>query len=314
MKTPLREGDIYFSKSNGEYFIHKVLRVEKSNSPVMHLLSRGPVRRQPRVDQFGKYPVYRNHHTLEARHRQEVHYLGNQPVEPRELNGYLSYLKNNDYDAYLLERGQNPDDIYEKAGEAYNNGVDCFEEEQYQAAINHFDRALRLYPPLRVAHLARGYCFLAQANLERAWEDLRTAYRHFDKDEDLGRLLVNISLERGMPDSATEYLTPLIKDQPDDPELVMYQGYIFLEQKDYGQAWDAFRYAQELAPEDPQYFYNLACYHAVRYERTGALEYLELALRRGYDDREYLLFDRHLQSIQSTKGFAELIRRFFPSM
>jgi len=314
MKALLREGDIYFSNNEGEYFIHKVLRLEEGKSPVMHILTRGPLTQKPRVDQFKDYPTYRNHHPLEARRRKEVNYLGNRPVEHQELNGYLAYLKHNDYDAYLVERGQDPDDIYEKAGDAYNRGVDCFEEEEYQAAINHFDRALRLYPPLRVAHLARGYCFLAQANLERAWEDLRTAYHHFNNDEDLGRLLVNISLERGMPDSATEYLEPLIEDQPDDPELVMYRGYIFLEQKSYGQAWDAFRYAQELAPEDPQYFYNLACYHAVRYERNDALEYLELALRRGYDDREYLLFDRHLQSIQTTKGFANLVRSFFPSL
>lgn len=311
MKALLREGDIYFSNREGQYFVHKVLRLQETQHPVMHIQTRGPLDQRPEADYFEKYPTYLRHDLVDPLSREEVHYLGNRPVRSAELEPYLHYLKSRDYDAYLKERGQNPDDIYRKAGDAYNLGSAHFEEEQFDKAIKHFDKALKLYPPLYIAHIGRGFCYLAVADLERAWDDLCIAYRHFHDDEDLGRLLVNISLERGMPDLAERYLEELLLSHPDDPELTMYRAYMHLERKNYGSAWDDFRKAQELAPPgDPQYFYNLACYHAARYEPLAALEWLEIALRRGYDDRDYLLFDRHLRPLHLYDEFHQLIEQY----
>lgn len=309
----LREGDLFFRRRNGQYFISKVLRLEKGKTPRMHLYTRGPVAERPLAEHFDHYPAHEPHSYQQARSRREVNYLGNQPIRPQELEAYLNYLKQIDYDGYLRERGQDPEAIYRRAGASLEQGLACYRQDDYAPALKHFDKALRLYPPLHLARVGRGYCRLVLGHLDWAWADLQEAYRHFPQDAALGRLLVNVTLENNLPDMAESYLQKLLLRAPDDPELLVYQAYIHLDRLEYDRAWDLFALARERAEDDAAAFlYHFACYHAVRYERDAALEWLQIALQKGYDELDYLLKDPHLRSLHGTPAFNRLIDGFFP--
>ena len=120
-------------------------------------------------------------------------------------------------------------------------------------------------------------------------------------------------MENNLPDMAESYLEKLLSRAPDDPELLVYQGYIHLDRMEYDRAWDFFMQARDRGHAHPgDYFYHFACYHAVRYERDAALEWLQLALQKGYDDVEFLSQDRHLSSLHGAPAFQRLVAAFFP--
>jgi len=65
----------------------------------------------------------------------------------------------------------------------------------------------------------------------------------------------------------------------------------------------------ELHPEDPTAHYNLACSLALTGERHKALDSLEEAARRGYDDAPHLAADQDLESLRGEPRFLELLKK-----
>jgi len=309
----LREGDIFYRRQNGQYFICKVLRLEQGGTPRMHLFIRGPVAERPLAEHFDNYPAHEPHSYQRARRRREVDYLGNQPIAPRELEAYLNYLKTVDYEAYLRERGQDPEAIHQRAGASLEQGMAAYREDDYTTALRHFNKALKLFPPLHIAHMGRGYCHLMLGDFERAWNDLKAAYRYFPQDEELGRLLIRIAMDNNLSELAESSLENLLGNKPNDPDLLAYQAYIHLDRMEYDRAWDLFMRARDQAGADQgTSFYHFACYHAARYERDAALEWLQLAFQKGYDEVTFLRKDPRLRSLHGTPAFKRLVSAFFP--
>jgi GNAT superfamily N-acetyltransferase len=86
-------------------------------------------------------------------------------------------------------------------------------------------------------------------------------------------------------------------------------GNIAFQQGEYDEAGT--RYKEAMAPgEAPVWVYwNAACASALLGHRTAALEYLDQAIDRGFDDRERLLASEHLTSLHDTEGWQDLKRR-----
>ena len=63
-----------------------------------------------------------------------------------------------------------------------------------------------------------------------------------------------------------------------------------------------------LVPDDPTVYYNLACSHALLDQIDPALEALEAAIARGYDDSEHMAKDIDLSSLHGEPRFLAIMR------
>lgn len=68
------------------------------------------------------------------------------PVENKELNGYLEYLKHTDFSRYLEKAGLNQNEVLHAAQEAYNNGILFHDSNDFEKAICEYEKAVDLFP------------------------------------------------------------------------------------------------------------------------------------------------------------------------
>ncbi len=126
---------------------------------------------------------------------------------------------------------------------------------------------------------------------------------------------LNISLfhkEKGELDSALFYAHTAVNLTPWNPVAVTNIGLIHFKLKDYGLADLWLRRAASLDPTNAAIYYNLACTKAMQGEQRPALEWLELALKNGYADLDFLRSDEDLKPLRNTKQFELLMRKYFP--
>lgn len=64
-----------------------------------------------------------------------------------------------------------------------------------------------------------------------------------------------------------------------------------------------------LQPRTPHVWYNLACSHALLGQADAAFAALELAIRLGYDQADWMLQDEDLHSIRSDPRFTLLVQK-----
>ena len=77
---------------------------------------------------------------------------------------------------------------------------------------------------------------------------------------------------------------------------------------DYARAIEIVSEGLELWPEHPSMLYQLSCYHALSGDTDEAIGYLERAVARSPQVREWARGDRDLDSVRSDPRFAELVR------
>ena len=63
-----------------------------------------------------------------------------------------------------------------------------------------------------------------------------------------------------------------------------------------------------LVPDDPTVHYNLACSHALMGQLDPALDALEAAIQRGYDDADHMAADEDLSALHADPRFRALLR------
>lgn len=68
--------------------------------------------------------------------------------------------------------------------------------------------------------------------------------------------------------------------------------------------------AVAVAPDDPQLYFNLACFYSLSYKTKEALYYLEEALKKGYRTPADMLTEQDLQNIRNTREFEVMTVRF----
>lgn len=70
------------------------------------------------------------------------------------------------------------------------------------------------------------------------------------------------------------------------------------------------RQAVAVAPDDPQLYFNLACFYSLSHKTKEALYYLEAALKKGYKTPSDILTEQDLENIRSTKEFEAMSLKF----
>lgn len=155
-----------------------------------------------------------------------------------------------------------------------NLGLALLNENQLGQAQQHFQNALRLNPD---AGNARKYLPALDKKIKKI-------------DEAISRYKAHLI---GSPDNLTT-LNSLAM-------LYSLKG-------QYQEALDCLMRALKLDPENPNVYYNIACIHARQRHVKEALEYLEQAIAKGFNDWSLLRNDHDMNAIRNTPDYARLIR------
>ncbi len=65
----------------------------------------------------------------------------------------------------------------------------------------------------------------------------------------------------------------------------------------------------EVAPDNPYFYYEMAAFYAAAGEVKNSLVWLDMAIKKGFQNREKIRSDRRLDSIRNTQYFQNLIKR-----
>jgi len=96
------------------------------------------------------------------------------------------------------------------------------------------------------------------------------------------------------------------RERPANSAALVSLGMVLTQLGRYSEGLAVDRRLVELHPEDSTAHYNLACSLALVGEREKALDSLEEAVRRGYDDAPHLALDPDLSSLRAEARFLAL--------
>ena len=106
-----------------------------------------------------------------------------------------------------------------------------------------------------------------------------------------------------------EILEAEVQRHPENADALAELGHVYTRQGRTQKGLDVDRTLVRLAPHNPTAHYNLACSLALTGESDLALESLERAIERGYDDPEFMSRDDDLASLRHDARFQALVQR-----
>ena len=110
-------------------------------------------------------------------------------------------------------------------------------------------------------------------------------------------------------DFEIEFFAGILEKAPHCVEILRLMAGNLAAKGDHLQSLELDRRLTILCPDDPLAHYNLACSSAVVGLVDAALQALERALARGYDDIDYLFEDRDLDAVRQDPRFVRLLER-----
>ncbi len=196
--TEFSEGDIFYTFSNGQYHIYKLLVFDK-DFDCYHVLSYGPINTLPNKNDIDGFKVYIYHSPIAKGGFQEPVFIVNKKVVANDLIGYHEYLRQtqeaeyyftiaNDYylaGLALTDQGKHIEaiDSYAKAFdlvptffEAIDNQAFCkMDIGLWQEAIEGFRKSLEVNPNSLLAEFSIGECYLKLEEYQKAKEQFQKA-------------------------------------------------------------------------------------------------------------------------------------------
>ena len=167
---------------------------------------------------------------------------------------------------------------------AWNNlGILFKEQTSYAEAEKHFKKAVTIY-----------------ANYIEAWENLGVLYKqqkNYSEAETSYTKALNSDTNNVY---SWNNLITLFKEQKNDKEAERY----------YRKAETIFKNALNTSSGNFTSYYNLACLYSVWEHHDKALQYLELALKKGFSDFKHIESDSAMNRLRYSTEFKDLIMKY----
>lgn len=108
-----------------------------------------------------------------------------------------------------------------------------------------------------------------------------------------------------------EFCEKLIEKNPNFVEALITLGELYTREGLYEKGLQIDLRLVQLRPNDPIFFYNLACSYSLLRKNTEALEALEKCIRLGYEDFQFLEEDADLKELRQDPRYNALIFKYF---
>jgi len=222
-----------------------------------------------------------------------------------------SYYYKQQYDEALENylKSLQVDSTYE--GTWFNIGNTYYKKKEYQNAEKYFLKTLEMDSCYGLACSGLGDLYTDWQKYDQAIPYYLKAMQCDKKYEycyySIGVIYGNYLKEY---DKAIEYYNKYITYAPD--RYLGYQGlgYVYLRQDKNKKAEQYFLTSIQKEPEEPWVYYNMACFYSLISDPANALNYLEKALQKGFDNFDHISTDTDMDNIRSLQGFKTLIEKY----
>ena len=199
-------------------------------------------------------------------------------------------------------------DVWEKLGEASSGDSDGKAE-----ALHALRTAVKLDPARDNARFKLGLLAMELGEYDEALVHLGLLAEKNPKNVVVMTALGRLYLKRGDYGAAGNALERAYTLQPEAAEVLKSLGDLSLTLRKMEAAREYYLKLERRGGDDPQTAYDLACVEAMAGRKREALEWLRVALRRGYDDSASLLYGKELAGVRSDERFGRLLRQYLPT-
>jgi tetratricopeptide (TPR) repeat protein len=226
--------------------------------------------------------------------------------------------------------------------EAHNNlGFALGEQGRTAEAISHYSAALRIRPDYAKALNNLGHALVRQGEIKQAIAYLREAVRIMPDSADAQHNLNMALAAQEKVDGAIGKVQEALKVDPRNPELHCKLGNLYKKNLDLGKAIDQYQKTLSLQPGNVQAlnnlavvytiqgeydkalsgfktiinlrpdsagtYYNIACIYARQDRTKESVDWLNMAIERGYKNWDLIKTDKDLENIRDSSTFKKII-------
>jgi tetratricopeptide (TPR) repeat protein len=174
----------------------------------------------------------------------------------------------------------------------------CFRKNLQLTASSYFNLGLALH---------------RQQKYEEALKNFLHAVELVPIDAEYWDLVGNTYLELNQLDDAQKVLEKAIEIDPTYPPAHYDLGLVFSRRKGQeNEAMKLFKHAITLNPDGPLPYYAISCLYSLQNKKKSALNFLQKAIQRGFNDREYLDNDHDFDTLRDDEEFQKIIRKMIP--
>ncbi|MBC8344558.1 MAG: tetratricopeptide repeat protein, partial [Bacteroidetes bacterium] len=167
----------------------------------------------------------------------------------------------------------------------YFRGHSRIDNQDYQAAMNDFNKVIELEPKyyLPLAYHSRATTNANLGNIQKALADLESAIRLDPEDSKFYLLRAQIRLNQKDTISAKRDYDKIIELNPEDYSAYYYRAIFFTQTKKYPSALEDYNQVVLLNPDMGEIYYNRAIIKLQLKQREGACEDFRIAEGLGYE-------------------------------
>ena len=194
----------------------------------------------------------------------------------------------------------------------YYTGIVEYDSANYVEARTYFNRALEVDSTYAFYYAYRALTYYGEKDFDNALRDFTTAL-HYDStnyyiNQQMGLLLRD---NYKQPEKSIPYfVTAVNSDTANKYYSYDYLAYNYFLLKDSANSEKYFLLSTEKTPEGNSAPYNLACLYSLHHNEAKALQFLEMSIKRGYDDFEHMDVDTDLDNIRSLSAFASIMKKY----
>jgi tetratricopeptide (TPR) repeat protein len=145
---------------------------------------------------------------------------------------------------------------------AYNLGIAYFNDQEYNKALEQFDRIIAALPAFEKPYYGRALILYRREDFAKAKSDFQRVIKYNPNDYKPYFYLGKISINLKQYKDATKYLQKASEINPDYSKIYLEMGNIYFIQKKYRPAIPHYKRAVELAPTDKEGLQKLGeCYY-----------------------------------------------------
>jgi protein O-mannosyl-transferase len=193
----------------------------------------------------------------------------------------------------------------------YNLGLVYYNSKEYVKAKESYQKALSINPEYSEAYHNLGLVFKDLKEFPKAIECYHKAISINPRDADFyNSLCVILRTEIKDFQKAIEVYQNGLAQIPENTDLLSGLAYSQLALQKYSEAENTFQKALKINPQDNRYYYNFVCLYSIQNQSDKALNWLEQALQKGFDNFEHIKTDTDLDNIRNLPQFKKLIEKY----
>ena len=177
----LKAGDVITQRDeSGQWAVLKVLLIDvwPDSTETAHVRTYVNTKSKPALGDIRKLEVRVGHAPIAAASfREGWEFVGNQPVEPGELDGFTIYLKHTDFPRYLRFTKQDAEKVIAEANEHYQRAYALGEQQKRTESIAEYGKAIDLFPLFYEALDNRGFTYMELGRWREALYDFEESLR-----------------------------------------------------------------------------------------------------------------------------------------